>query len=224
MVKMLWSYQKSGSEWVKFMIAHMENGGPLGSWQEYTDAIPGARDDPKKRRFGWCKTHEAQMPHAVPVSQSIGLIRHPLDILVSSYRYRTVIDKNYEGSIREYADGFIAAGGDVMFNRINMGDMYMFFRNAYSSRDTLIFRYEDLRKGGAEFFHKGLEMMDFGYSREQVDAAWEAMLPMNMMKLDDRNFLGDIRVEQYRDALSREQIKRAEETFWWAKEYLDYVF
>lgn len=212
-------YQKSGTEWLKFILVDLFMG-PQKTWTEYTNAIPGLRDPKLVPQCGWAKTHE-YIIHDM-FKGVIHAVRHPLDVAISSYRYRAVIDGHIDHDdamsnrnvISRYIDLFIEKQGDPFFNKMNSGTWEMSVLNAISDQRTLIIKHEDLRGPNGQFRLKSvLFAFGFVFTKEQIATAFANNTPMKMRARDDRNFLARIQMDQYMEFVSESQLERAREAF-----------
>lgn len=201
-MNVLAGYQKSGTEWTKFLIAHCILG-PQRNWTEYTDAVPNPRED-KPMRCGFLKSHEVRIPKEV--YGVIYVVRHPFDVCISSYRYRCEIDKNFDGTIHEYIDTFLEHAGDETFNLINGGDWNAHVTYAMSDARYIILPHEQLRhEQGPMMLRNALLHCGFDIKPERVLMAFRTLTPDYMRTIDNRNFLGKIKIGQWQDEFSPAQ-------------------
>lgn len=215
-------YQKSGTEWLKFMLVDLFLG-PQDDWSSYTDAIPGVRDTIHMPKIGWVKTHEASMPRQHIVNGALHTIRHPLDVAISSYRYRLVIDALQDSDtvmkdlklMSNYIDDFIENVGDPVFEKMNGGTWEDSVRNALEDERVVTVMHEDLRMPmhGPYILHFALDKMGLRLSFDEVQKAFDNHTPEKMRARDDRNFLNRIEVGQYKKFVSGQQLARARDAF-----------
>ena len=192
-MKAIWSYQKSGSEWVKLIITSCIYDRLVPDWAVADATIKNYRQEGLKK---WCKTHEAKLPASV--ESAIALLRHPLDIAMSSYRYRKVVDCNLgDMSAYEYLLQFCGNYGDPTFNKINYGNLNDFMHNVKSDSRCFAIKYEDLTVEPGILWPP-LAMMGADFKPTRVLEFANAMTPDYTRSIDKRNFLGKIRQGQYK--------------------------
>ena len=191
-MKAIWSYQKSGSEWIKLIVTSCIHGRLVQDWQVADETV---RNYPSSNK-GWCKTHRAQLP--TEIDTAIALIRHPLDIAMSSYRYRKVVDGNLgDMSTYEYLLQFCGNQGDPTFNRINHGNLNDFYRAVKADSRAIGVKYEHLvAEPGILWPTLALAACDFDV--KSVLRFAKLMTPDYTRSIDNRNFLGKIRQGQYK--------------------------
>lgn len=202
------SYQKSGSQWTKFMIAYLKNGGPLTDWEEYDNSIPNLGSD-KAGKFGWYKTHKANVIDEA--NHILYLIRHPLDIAVSAYRYRTMTDGARLGPVRDYLSVFIDNQGDRVFNDMNGGNWEQSVINHLSTPKVRYGFYEEMKDDYGAVYE--LLQGSIATEPEYVEFAYDALTEPKMREMDKINFLGKVMVGQYHDYITDEQLRAARDAF-----------
>lgn len=199
-VKAIWSYQKSGSEWLKLVLTSCKYNQPVQDWaagDEYVKSYPHA---PKNAE--WVKTHEARLP--ADIESSIAVVRHPLDIAVSAWRYRVVIDKNMFISPYEYLLQFCEAHGDPSFNTLNKGTLNDFILNVKSEKRGVYIPYEQLVKDRRTFWPCLLLVGEARWDYDTVNYMMKTLSPHYMRLMDKKNFLGRVQIDQYLDYASDE--------------------
>lgn len=193
-MKAIWSYQKSGSEWLKLIITSCLCDRLVGDWAVADLTIPNLRY-PVKAPYGWVKTHQAALPNKV--GAAIALIRHPLDIAVSAHRYRTVIDGDLNMSTYEYLLQFCDNQGDPQFNKINRGNLNDYLRSVKDDDRCYAVMYENL-VAEPGILWANLSMMGCDFKPQQVMEFATQMTPEYTRSIDKRNFLGKIKQNQYK--------------------------
>jgi hypothetical protein len=219
-MNLLAGYQKSGTEWIKFVLTNLF-AGERGSWGEYDEALP---NHPRRESVsGWIKTHEPTMSDGF--DRALYLVRHPLDVCISSYRYRAVIHDggspmsvmSDRDRIRGYVDRFIENRGDDSFNRMNRAnwiDHVSGWLEVGIPRAAVV-RHESLRNASAMTLGAALATMgiDQGILTPDIRLAFSRASERRMRSLDRRHFLGRVEVGQWRDYFDAGQAREAEKVF-----------
>ena len=191
-MKAIWSYQKCGSEWVKLIITSCIYDRLVQDWQVANDTV---RNYPSSNK-GWCKTHRAELP--AEIDGAIALIRHPLDIAMSAYRYRKVCDGNLgDMSTYEYLLQFCGNQGDPTFNKLNEGNLNDFLRNVRNDSRAICVKHEHLMAEPGILW-PCLALMGAHFKPTHVAEFAKAMTPEYTRSLDRTDFLGKIRNGQYK--------------------------
>jgi hypothetical protein len=227
-VPMRWliGYQKSGTTWLLVTLVNLLNG-PIGDWAGHRDLIPNWDDVfcAARAPLGWCRGHVAcsnRVPHLERALGALVIVRHPLDVLVSSFRYRMLYDWDVPeaeidyGRIGPYVDVFIANRGDPTFNKTNKIDWYEHVRTwtAYDPGFSVAWvRYEDLREGAEKVLTPALNRIGVTVDRAAVASALQAASLVRMRRLDDQSFIGAARVGQWRELLTTSQVRAAMDAF-----------
>lgn len=194
-MKAIWSYQKSGSEWIKLIITSCIYDRLVSDWQVADHAIPNFRYGVRVP-YGWAKTHRANLPEMF--GTAVALIRHPLDIAMSSYRYRKVIDGNLgDMSTYEYLLQFCGNHGDPTFNNINGGNLNDFYRAVKDDSRAVAIRYDHIVSEPGILWTT-LALMGAGFDVKAVTRFTELMTPDYTRSIDKRDFLGKIKQGQYK--------------------------
>jgi hypothetical protein len=191
-MKAIWSYQKCGSEWIKLIITSCIHDRLVHDWQVADETVPNYPSS----NNGWCKTHRAKLP--AEIDGAVALIRHPLDVAVSAYRYRKVVDQNLgDMSTYEYLLQFCGNQGDPTFNNMNGGNYNDFLRCVKEDSRAVCCKYEHLNSEPGILW-PALSLMGAGFDVKAVTRFANAMTPEYTRSLDSRNFLGKIKVNQYK--------------------------
>jgi hypothetical protein len=196
-------YQKSGTEWVKFILTNIFCG-PQSTWVDYNICLPNlviGADAPS----GWHKSHKIEFEG----DKAIHLVRHPFDTIISAYRYRAVIDNVPVPDIGTYIDYFIEHNGDHEFNRINGGSLVEHFRFWQEQDHTFSIAHEILRsEGGPHVIFNVLRILDFSVTKIEVVEAFKLASVERMRELDTTEFLGQVTVGQWQDHFTSLQRKK----------------
>lgn len=239
---MLWQagYQKSGNTWLCAIITHMVTG-EQETWREYTEAIPNWYDwlvEGKWPSHGWVRSHacladiqNVKLPDGSSVKlrprdsvdSAVYIVRHPYDICLSAYRYRTVVDDDVTLPLDRYIDEFIEHGGDPMFKEMNGGDWHTNVGSWIGRHDLrgMMVRYEDLMSDAADVARQIVEFFAFDPVMPPERAA-ELADASAMREKDDQGFIGDASSGGWRDVFTKEQEKKGMEKFGQALEALGY--
>jgi hypothetical protein len=194
-MKAIWSYQKSGSEWIKLILTSCIYDRLIEDWAVADYAIPNFKYG-AKIHHGWAKTHQAKLP--TMFDNGLALIRHPLDIAMSSYRYRKVVDMNLgDMSTYEYLLQFCGNQGDPTFNKINQGNLNDYYHNVKNDDRAIAVRYDHL-VAEPGILWPCLALMGCDFKPTKVMDYVERMTPEYTRGIDKRNFLGKIRGGQYK--------------------------
>lgn len=191
----IWSYQKSGSEWVKLIITSCLYDRRVSDWQVADHAIPNLKYPPTVP-YGWCKTHQAALPKLC--DKGLALLRHPLDIAMSAYRYRKVVDCNLgDMSTYEYLLQFCGNQGDPTFNGINRGNLNDFLANVKSDDRCVCVRHDHLVVEPGILW-PALALIGCDFKPNKVMQYVGEMTPEATRAIDKRGFLGKIQDGQYK--------------------------
>ena len=192
-MKAIWSYQKSGSEWIKLIITSCIYDQLVQDWEVADNTVVNYYGGVGKP---WVKTHQAYLPS--DIDTAIALIRHPLDIAMSAYRYRKVIDGNLGPmSTYEYLLQFCGNKGDHMFNSINGGNLCDYYRAVCDDDRCYAIRYEHL-VAEPGILWPALSLMGCDFKPLQVMNYASEMTPEYTRSIDKKNFLGKIKDNQYK--------------------------
>ncbi len=197
----LGGYQKTGTEWLKFILVNLMVG-KQDTWGAYDAALPNldAGSTPASNFF---KSHN---PHLGIATAGIAQVRHPFDVCMSAYRYVKEVDKLEVPPIEVFIDLFIHNRGEITFNQLNGCDYVDHVKTWIDQDNARIVRHEDLRSpAGVAILHAALFNIGFGFSFEKVWRAMDRASVDRMRKLDNRNFLGTVKMGTWKDVWSEDQ-------------------
>ena len=158
---MLWQsgYQRSGTKWLGALLTNLLCDDVPDSRAGYQASIPNWNDvaDGKfAAPIGWVRTHSPFGSNAfddVPYLAGVHIVRHPLDVLISSFAYRmsvdrtVVLDKYTDAQIRaflvNFGGMFVSRCGDNSFNTLNASNWNQNVKSWIDETSALVIRCED---------------------------------------------------------------------------------
>lgn len=164
------SYPKSGNTWVRFLFYHYF----YGEMPETVDLNRRIPDIHNKGDFERArdaeprllvKTHwmlGPRMPHARETARAVYIVRNPRDVLLSCLNYQRLLGALPPGfTDHQYAQVFIAAGGDPSMARFGFGtwEDNVFSWTAQRRFPVLVVRYRDLKDDAALQLRRMLDFM-----------------------------------------------------------------
>lgn len=231
-------YQKSGNSWLCFLIVHLYEE-KKDAWNKYYRIIPNWNDvvlEGEEYRLDWIRGHRASQLVSFRDITKAGLyiVRHPLDIAISSFRYKNIYDKRLQLEtktddeimeiIRAYLDRFIYEDGDIEFNRIN-GCTWT--KHVYSwisdpPFPITIIRYEDLKINPLNILIQAFDKIGLEVSTEQIQKSIETSSMENLRSIDKDNFMGSGLVGSWKDICTERLKIQARDQFGWILEKIGY--
>jgi len=150
------------------------------------------------------KTHKCYWPFFRKAGGSIGIIRDPRDVMVSSFHFKKYRQKKYAGHFP-----------DFIRNR-NIG-LEAWFKHYMSWKDHwhLVVRYEDLKKDTLSEFNRILDFLRISYSEEIVIEAINRSSANKIRKIEEESieikkpemlFVRDGSTQQWKFYFSKEDI------------------
>ncbi len=159
------SFPKSGSTWLRFVIAHL-CGHPAETSADLAGRLPSALDPPLASQAPWRATNRTFPAHARRLGPQLGrlvhLVRHPADALLSSARFFCLtqadqladpsghIDpERLEHLLRQYLSLVLERGDAHQHERLGLASWAGHTESWLARHDaqpTLLVRYEDLRR------------------------------------------------------------------------------
>lgn len=162
------SYPKSGTTWMRFLVAHLIGPPPEGS-ADLTERLPSIHEghDGWTERLdqpGWLATHKSFPAHAARYSSAmprlVHIVRHPADALLSAARYfcltqassvqrreGAVDSERLEQVLRDYLQAVLTNGKVGRHQRVGMGswgEHTASWLERHREQPTFFVRYEDL--------------------------------------------------------------------------------
>lgn len=210
-------YPQSGNTWLCWLIAGLYDRIPQ-SWDELPRIIPNwdqcAMGD-VGCPIGWVRAHVSYWNDAFEsnLTEVIYIVRHPFDIMLSSYRYRTQYHGWTEG-LSAYVDRFITNCGDPdtqhEMQTSTWNENVTSWLDKCKDANFALVRYMDLVADPHEVLSK---IVKGNIPQERIDKAIEGALRERMARLDTQNFVGSGQVGRWKELLSKQQIKAGYETF-----------
>ena len=214
-------YPQSGNTWLCFILAGLCGRVPK-TWQEglipnWDDVALGKKDAP----IGWVRCHCKFADQFIGgVREAIYIVRHPLDVMLSSYRYQC----QYHGctsTVDTYIDRFIKYEGEPDNLQLSSGtwnenvESWMFRHPGIVS-----IRYEDLLSDPHGTIS---QVVGSNISNETICNAIDGATRERMMALDTQNFVGpQMDLCRWRLLMSEEQMAAAERAFGRVMEKIGY--
>lgn len=200
-MNILGGYQKTGTEWLKFILVNLTCG-KQETWADYNTALCNLADFCDEPLSGFYKSH---FPDAIGMTKGIAQVRHPFDVCMSAYRYVHRVDKFDMVSIPVFIDLFIANRGEVSFNRMNCCDYVEHVQTWTEQVGTALVKHEDLRgPNGAAHLHRALNNIGLNYTFGDVWRAMDLASVDRMRSLDVTGHLGTM-TSTWREAWTEEQ-------------------
>jgi hypothetical protein len=196
----LGGYQKTGTEWMKFILVNFFVG-KQETWADYNTALPNldAGPIPSSNFF---KSHN---PHLGIAAGGIAQVRHPFDVCMSSYRYIRDIDSLEVPPIEVYIDAFIHNRGEITFNELNGCDYVDHVMQWMSQPNAEIVKHEDLRGPyGPDKLRRALYGLGFKVYTEDVFHAMQDARMGRMLRLDVKGHIATQR-RMWRDVWTEDQ-------------------
>jgi hypothetical protein len=149
---------------------------------------------------------------------AVYVVRNPLDVAVSmTHHFGIGIDE----AIERLADENVATGNDALFVSQILGSWSLHVKGwaDMASERTLVLRYEDLTDKPAKAFAKVARLVGLGQDRARIDramrhAGFQTLASMEkkagFVEASDKGarFFRKGRINEWREALSRDQIAR----------------
>ena len=164
------SYPKSGTTWMRFLLAHLI-GRPPDTSADLASSIPSIHDadtswTDRLEQDGWLATHKAFDAHAARYGERmrcvVHVVRHPADAILSGARYfclttageiarkeGRVDGERLEKLVRDYLTVVLAHGSSPRHRRVGMGSWGAHTEGWLARHDaqpTHFVRYEDLKR------------------------------------------------------------------------------
>ena len=178
------AYPKSGSTWLRFMMADIANGAGTADFSNIRRLSPPLG----KQRYGdrildghgrLIKVHDAAYP-AISRSRTICLIRDGRDVAVSAFHYAR---RNgvYDGDFDDFIDAFLQ--GRIFPYGSWQDHTNSWLEASLRSPDRITtLRYEDLLSGGASSLKHALVRIGLHYTEEEISDAYSANAASAMRK------------------------------------------
>lgn len=181
------SYPKSGSTWLRFLIASLKCGQDRVDFTNVDQVIPDIYQDVEKKlqalkRPRIIKSHEYFEPRYQKV---IYVVRDPRDVAVSYY-YHHIKQRLIPNDLRieEFVDPFLAGTLDPYGSwQDHVGG---WCRARTDRTDFLLLRYEDLSRFAEEELRRVAEFLRLEVTRTQLCAALERCSFEEMRRLEQR--------------------------------------
>ncbi len=223
-------YEKSGNTWLCFLISHLFDKS-YQTWDDYQNSIPNWNDyfdKTKKAPINWVCGHIPFSPmseYFKDVTGAIYMVRHPLDVALSSMRHRIIIDfdldpmvlksSKYDDMVDGYMKMFIANCGDPAFNKMN--GSYNWNANVkswiVSDKNVAVVRYEDLWDDTFGIFTQALLKLDLPCDVLAIKKSVEASSIASMSQLDKIHFIGPAVPGQWKNVIEKKRVIEAENMF-----------
>ena len=191
---MIWlaSYPRSGNTWLRFMLTALLKGGVKKSLQ-----VEAVVPDIHKREIAapenslFAKTHfrwGADHPYRNSTTGAVLLLRHPLDIIVSTWNYGRLIDQPV--ALETLVERYIVKGRIWSYE-------FGWAAHARSWLDqddfeTLTVRYEDMLDDTAAQLRRICEFAGFSAEDQAIRSAIETGRLERMQKLEADELAGNI--------------------------------
>jgi hypothetical protein len=216
------SYPRSGSTWLRFMLAEALTGQSV-EWDDVNRTIPYAGDHRAAPRLlpeggRLIKTHD---PDAGPCRRAALLVRDPRDVVVSEYRWwvRGGYDRDLGTFLRSFLSGEIS-----IFGFWGDNTRYWLDSSLAGRGDLHVARFEDLRADPDGTLRAMLEFFRVDVAGSAVAAAVAANTIERSREKEERasttdvrqhatggRFVGEGAVEAWRAKLAPEQIRAVED-------------
>jgi len=205
-------YPQSGNTWLCFILAGLFDRVPQ-TWDEGAALIPNwdrvARGQ-AEAPLSWVRYHGKYDPRTFsPVAEILYIVRHPFDVMLSSYRYR----KQYHGwraGRSAYVARFIANLGEPKNANIGAGTWCENVESYLDQPNVTMLRYENLITNPMAEMRRTLRG---AIPVERIARAIDGAALARMSRLDTQGFVGAGRAGAWRDALTRTQARNAERAF-----------
>ena len=181
-MRVVWlaSYPRSGNTWLRFLL-YRYTYGEIHSSSDVDRGIPPIQRATlntsydgtvlSKTHFLWSPEH----PHADQTVGFIYLIRHPKDVLLSSFNYLRLV-RNDPTTAQEFADEFISAQGVPLFGDIGYGSWPEHWHSWLGDQSLphLVLRYEHLLSDTRACLEQALRFLEADLDDERMSAAIES--------------------------------------------------
>ena len=201
-------YQKSGTTWMLWQLVHVLRG-PHEDWVQHVSMIPNW-DGTETPPLGWVRGH-VDRKLAGSIDRALYIVRHPYDVALSAWRYRSQVIFTLKQPLSEYIDDFIRAAGDPEFNAENGGTWPEHIQGW--AREGYRVRYEDARKAPAAVLRRLLVTLGLEATDKTITRAVEAASIPKMRAVDPIKFMGPAVVGRWRRHFTSAQIQRAQPVF-----------
>lgn len=214
MAKIVWiaSYPRSGSTWLRFLLAGLIRRDGIRSSAQVQAVIPNIHEGIVGSQL-WgeqttlIKTHWAHTS-ALPLREdtvgAIQLVRHPVDTLESNQnyamnragdRYARATPEELERRAAEFADEFIHDGGHRGFLPFGIGTLAQHVLS-WSSSDLafprLLVRYEDLKADTAGELARICRFLKLSRSGDEIADAVDRASAARMRQIEDAEIAGKL--------------------------------
>jgi hypothetical protein len=200
------SYPRSGNTWVRAIIAGILFSKPPDSLAELANYVPDIHRLPPRRHvlpaeFYVIKSHEpyAPGPHEFgKYHRAIYLIRHPLDVLLSYYRYMSYV-AGYEGKVRDFSSEWVQ--GEVWPGQWSAHvESWFRWRDETGAQEQqfLFLRYEDLLADAPKQIGRIARFLGKDLSAEELEALDWACRPEAMREREASGVRKGLQVEGFK--------------------------
>ena len=203
-------YPQSGNTWTCWLLAGLLGHVPE-TWAHCTELIPNWADvasGKKTAPLGWVRGHSKLPPeHVEIIEAALYIVRHPFDVMLSSYRYRC----QYQGCTARpeaYFEEFISNGGEAANLVMETGTWSENVESWLTFPRVSLLRYEDLIANPYN------TLRSISYVADSIIVCAVAGATHERMKsLDTQLFVGPGKANRWKGILSEEGRRRGFEAF-----------
>lgn len=243
---MFWlaGYQKSGMHWIAEIIKSMMGFRDHYAYGTPDPTLPNWNDLPQGRQppIGWVRGHIpfGDLPRPEEFEGAIYVVRHPLDVCVSSFRHHMKVDKGVDPTdmpsamreklLTDHIEWFLECGGYSLFAAIGSDTWAVNVESWLGAKQgdysgIAVVKYEDMLIVPIQTMADAFRECGFRPPSAASLKLAVARASLPAMRARDRTgFIGPAKSGQWRDCFSAAQVDKAKIVFGYSASRLGYTF